>query len=136
MHEVDHFLISNVQNYSLNYSPVECKKLQIVAIYSILLFILSIVFNSKMVFVFLKYKELFNSLNIFIISLSVLNIFATLGELPFIIISNLYCRLINQDNFPIFHLLLCLIFCSIFKVDFRKNRMCSKCLLYVFYWMY
>lgn len=74
------------------YSPVECRKLKIVAIYSAFVFVMSVTFNSKMILLFIKHKELFNSLNIFIITIAILNIFATLGELPFIIVSNFFCR--------------------------------------------
>ncbi|CAF0955798.1 unnamed protein product [Brachionus calyciflorus] len=80
-----------IDKYSLE-SPVECYKLKIVGVYCIILFVFSTFFNGALLWAFIKNKSLRTSINIFIIALAVFNLFGTLVELPFIILSNLNCK--------------------------------------------
>ena len=77
--------------FEFTQSPVECYKLRFVAIYCILLLTLSVSFNSMLVIVFVKYKELRTPLNTFIIAITVCNLCSSCVELPFVITSNLNC---------------------------------------------
>lgn len=80
-----------IDKYSLE-SPVECYKLKLVGILCIFLFVFSAFFNSILLWTFIRNKSLRTSLNMFIIALTSFNLFGTLIELPFIIVSNLKCR--------------------------------------------
>lgn len=80
-----------IDKYSLD-SPVECYKLNLIGILCILIFVLSSFFNSALLWTFIRNKSLRTSLNIFIIALAGFNLFGTIVELPFIIVSNLSCR--------------------------------------------
>lgn len=73
-------------------SPVKCEYLKIIAFYCLLVYILSLLFNSMIIGFFLKNKKHINPLNLLIIALAVLNVFATLGEIPLVIVSNFQCR--------------------------------------------
>lgn len=73
-------------------SPALCYKLQALGVISILMFIACIVFNTFLLWVFLKNKELQSSFNMFIVALSILNLVGSFLEFPFIIVSNFYCR--------------------------------------------
>ena len=73
-------------------SPVECFKLNLIAIYCIVIFVLSLVFNSLLIIVFYIYKDLTSPLNPFIITLTIFNLAGTLIEFPFVIASNFYCK--------------------------------------------
>lgn len=74
-------------------SPVECYKLNILAVYCMILFALSLIFNSLLLWIFFRHKELRSNLNMLIIALTALNLFASCIEFPFVITSNLKCRL-------------------------------------------
>ena len=73
-------------------SPTECYKLRIVGVLTTLLFIFSTIFNGILLYAFIKHKQLRTSLNIYIIGITVLNLVSTIIELPFIMVSNLYCK--------------------------------------------
>ena len=72
--------------------PTECYKLRIVGVLTTLLFIFSTTFNGILLYAFIKHKKLRTPLNIYIIAISVLNLVSTIIELPFIIVSNFYCK--------------------------------------------
>ncbi|CAF1044098.1 unnamed protein product [Brachionus calyciflorus] len=86
-----------VNKHSLE-SPVECYKLTIVGVYCIILFVFSTFFNIVLLWTFIKNKSLRISINLFIIALAIFNLCGTLIELPFIILSNLYCKWIFGKN--------------------------------------
>jgi hypothetical protein len=75
--------------------PVECNKLTIIGVFCILLFFSSIFFNFSLLWIFFKNRELRTSVNIFIITLTIINILGTLLETPWIVFSNLFCRLLK-----------------------------------------
>nr|QVK45896.1 G protein-coupled receptor [Proales similis] len=73
-------------------SPVDCWKLNLVAVYCVVLFALSVTFNSLLLWIFFRYKELRSPVNTFIIAITILNLVGSMSEFPFVITSNLYCR--------------------------------------------
>ena len=72
--------------------PVECYKLKPIAIYLILLFIVSIVSNSTLSWIVIKYKETMSPINTLMLPLAVMNIIGTLIELPLVFISSVSCK--------------------------------------------
>lgn len=88
--------MDNLTNITINnyFEPelVECYKLRIIGVYCCLLFIASTISNSLLLWAFVRYKELRTPLNIFIIALVFFNLFGTIVELPFIVVSNLSCK--------------------------------------------
>ena len=75
-----------------NNSPVECSTRQIIGVVLILLFFASLASNSTLIFVFVKYDRLGQSMNTFLVAHAVLNLIGTVFELPFVIASHLMCR--------------------------------------------
>ena len=75
-------------------SPIECYKLNLIAVYCIILLILSVFFNALLLLIFARYRELRISLNMFIIALTVLNLIGTITELSLVIPSNIKCRFV------------------------------------------
>lgn len=74
-------------------SPLaQCYQLRIVAAFCTFLFIAGILFNGALIWLFITNKELRNSLNTFIMALTAFNLFGTVFELPWIIVSNYYCE--------------------------------------------
>jgi len=73
-------------------SPIECYKLNMIAVYCIILFLACIGYNLLLLLIFYKHKKLRTKLNIFIIALTILNLFGALTQFIFVIPSNLYCR--------------------------------------------
>lgn len=79
-----------------------CFKLNLLAIFCTILFILSVVFNSLLLCLFCIDRKLRTSVNWFVISLTFLNLLGTCTEIPFIILNNFYCRLVFSVNRCIF----------------------------------
>ena len=73
-------------------SPIECYKLRVVSINCIILFALSLLFNSFLLIIFLIKKQLQKPSNIFIFTLTLFNLIGSIGEFPFVIVSSLYCK--------------------------------------------
>lgn len=73
-------------------SPVECFKLKIIAVYCLIIFLLSLITNSILIWILVFYKELRNSMNTFMLALSICNLIGSLIELPMVIISNFNCK--------------------------------------------
>lgn len=84
----------SIYDHSIQFktAAVNCEHLKMVSYYCCALFVLSLVFNSLILILAIRYRSLLNAQNIFIFALCVLNIFATFGELPFVIISNYNCK--------------------------------------------
>jgi hypothetical protein len=68
-------------------SPVSCDKLHLIGIYCIIVMVLGIVFNSTILAVFLRYKEMRTPLNTLVGALTLLNLIGSFLEFPFVIIS-------------------------------------------------
>ena len=75
----------------------KCFVLKLVNIYLFIIFVLSVLSNSFLLFIFLKNKNLRIPLNIFIIALTICNLFGALLEIPLVFISNMYCKWIFSD---------------------------------------
>ncbi len=70
-----------------------CFRLSFVAYYAILLLVLSLVLNVMILGAFGRLSKIRNSIDLSIIAITVMNLIASVFELPFIIISNFACRL-------------------------------------------
>ncbi len=76
-----------------NVTPtVECYKLQMVGVICCLLFAAGVFFNGILLLAFMRHKHLRTPINYYIIGLTILNFIGSLFELPFIMVSNLYCK--------------------------------------------
>ena len=89
----------NFFNFTKNLDPyskcplIECSTLTNIGIYCIILFILSMVLNITLIWILIKNrKELLNSANALILSLSILSLLGTLVELPMISATSFACR--------------------------------------------
>lgn len=88
-----YFLKSNQTKITTENNPlIECYKLNLVAIYCLIIFILSLILNSILLVIFYMYKEFRNTLNNFMITLITINLIGSILEFPLIILSNFYCR--------------------------------------------
>ena len=91
---------------SLNYNdwispviPVDCSTLQLVGVYCIILFLISIISNSLLILILIRNrKKLLTSVNIFIFALAILSLIPTLIELPLLTITAFKCKY-NKKNF-------------------------------------
>ena len=87
----------NYLNRTFSYgteSPIECYKLQVIALYFILLLVLSLISNSLLLAVFARYRCLRTNLNLLVMTLTALNLFTSIVEFSFVIPSNFQCRFI------------------------------------------
>jgi hypothetical protein len=82
---------STIDPFNLD-PTASCEALQAIGIYCVLLFVFSLLFNSILLFLIIRHREYKNSLNMHMCALVGLNLFGTITELPWIIISNLKCR--------------------------------------------
>ena len=85
----------NSTDYELKFgslSPVSCKVLDIIAIYCILLMVVSIVSNSLLLFIFFRNKDLRSPINTMVMALTCLNLVGSCIELPIVITSHFMCR--------------------------------------------
>jgi hypothetical protein len=73
-------------------SPIECYKLNILSIFCIIIFVLSLFFNFSLLMIFVSFKKLRTNINVLIIFITFMNLFMTITVLPFVIQSNLHCR--------------------------------------------
>ena len=73
-------------------SPVECWKLNVIAYIYVIMLILSLIFNSSLLMMFSKNKELIQNLNFFILVITILNLFGSIIQFPVSILANLQCR--------------------------------------------
>lgn len=86
------FNLNNSILYEDRQSPVDCFKLNVIALYCMIILVISIKFNSLLLTVFMKYKSLRTNINMFIIVLTLLNLVVSILEFSFIIPANLKCR--------------------------------------------
>jgi hypothetical protein len=73
-------------------APVECYKLTILGYGYSVVFVLSVILNALLLWLFYLYKELRTPLNHFIIAITSFHFFGSILEFPMVIKSNLYCR--------------------------------------------
>lgn len=72
--------------------PVQCYKLQIIGVVCCILFATGVFFNGILLWAFIRHKQLRTPINYYVIGLTILNLIGSLFELPFIMVSNLYCK--------------------------------------------
>jgi len=73
-------------------SPIDCWKLSFIATFVVVMLFLSVSSNSTLLFAFYNYKELRTPLNMFVIAMTVINLFGSISEFTYIIVSNYSCR--------------------------------------------
>ena len=88
--------MSNRYNESIDYfntpSPIACNKLNIVSYYFMIIFVLSIVFNSLLILIFVRYEKYKTPLNLLILALVIINWIGTVIEFPVVIATNFVCK--------------------------------------------
>ena len=87
----------NITNVNDDYlferpSPVDCSTLKIISFYLAFIFMIGVLSNTTLIWILCSCKRLRTRLNIFIITLCVINLIATLIEVPLVMISNYKCR--------------------------------------------
>ena len=75
-----------------------CFKFKFVGVYLILVFLIGLLSNATLLWIFYGKRELRNKLNSFVIALTVNNLLGCILELPFIIKSSLSCRYLFHSN--------------------------------------
>lgn len=87
-----------IKNLTITYdewSPkalAECYELKLIGGYCIVLFVVGIIANPLLIWIILKNKTLINSVNIVILSLTILNTIGLLAELPLVTLSAIMCK--------------------------------------------
>jgi hypothetical protein len=76
---------------NVTFEKDDCNTLKMIGVYMIIVFVLSILSNSILIWIFIVTKTLRKPTDILIISLTLSNLFGSLFFLPFIIISNFTC---------------------------------------------
>ena len=71
---------------------VECYKLKIIAGYTVILFIVSMIANPTLIWIVLRNNELMNPANALVLPLSLLSIIGTIIELPLTATSASLCK--------------------------------------------
>ena len=72
--------------------PVECYKLIPLAVYTIFLFIVSMISNPTLIWILLRNHDLMNPVNVLILAIALLSIIGTLIELPLVTVSSMLCE--------------------------------------------
>ena len=78
-------------------SPVDCHKLQMLGAYCMVSLVLGVVFNALWILIFVRHKEVRTTMNYFVFTNTVLNLFGCLLEYPFIIPSCFACRWLFKE---------------------------------------
>ena len=69
-----------------------CSWFELIAIYCVILFISSLIFNSLILFAYMRQKKLNHTFEFLMVTMALLNITSSLLHLPIIILSNFNCR--------------------------------------------
>ncbi len=77
-------------------SPIHCWKLNIIAGVVVILFVLSVSFNSILLWLFLANKDLRTPINILIMFMTAINLFGSFSEFSFVITTNITCKLASS----------------------------------------
>ncbi len=85
-------MLNSLNQTNFPQSPIECFKLKIVSLYFVIVLISSFLFNVALLIIFWRFKYTYKENNMFMISLTILNTFGCISELPFVIVSNFNCR--------------------------------------------
>jgi peptidoglycan biosynthesis protein MviN/MurJ (putative lipid II flippase) len=82
----------NASYFEIQNKPEDCLKLKIVSFYLITIFIVGITFNSTLLWVFYKKKQLRTPFGVLLIALVVNNIIGCVIEIPLKIVSSYNCK--------------------------------------------
>ncbi len=89
-------MYKNKSNFSENrfgqLSPIKCLHLNILSAWCSIILIASLMFNTFLIVVIRIRKSLRGSKNLFMTAFIIFNFLGSVLELPFMIVSNLYCR--------------------------------------------
>ena len=73
-------------------SPIDCSTLKVASYYLVLIFVIGVVSNTLLIWILCSNKKLRTNLSIYILVLSVINLMATLTEVPIAAVNNYNCR--------------------------------------------
>ena len=73
-------------------SPISCSNLRIISYFCMIIALVSILFNSFLLCMFSKFKSLRNSINRFVIAITIINLIGTIIEFSFIIPNTYFCK--------------------------------------------
>ena len=79
-------------------SPIDCVQLQIVGMCMFFLCVASIFSNGTLLRMFFMYKHIKLPANTFVIALTILNLFGSTFQMPFVVVSNVLCRYICDST--------------------------------------
>ena len=92
IHEVIIRLVISNASETPPHTELVCDELALVGYMFVFLFIAGIVANSSLIWLLARRKELCTPLNTFVVALTVVDLFGTIAELPFVIVAHLLCR--------------------------------------------
>ena len=72
-------------------SSVNCFALKMVAHFLVIILFLSVLFNSTIILVYIRYKQLITPFNVLILAIIILNLIGSILELPLVILTNFSC---------------------------------------------
>jgi hypothetical protein len=133
MHDIFYDYHKNMNRSVIWTAPealAESSTLHNIAIYSIILFIVSAISNSTVTWILLKNKSLLHRANILILTLTIINLIGTLIQLPILIISTFYKKL---KLFSLYHLLK--FFFHLTQICIWKIWLQFPSVFYVFCWL-
>jgi hypothetical protein len=81
----------NLKIFSIEKHSNECFKMEIIGVYLVIVFILSVTSNAFLLWIYFVTKALRKPTDIYIIALAINNIVGCVVFLPFLIISNFNC---------------------------------------------
>ena len=84
-------MIKNISSHLPNNESKNCLILHLIGVYMSILLVSSTIFNSLSIWIFYKAK-LFTPINVFMVSLLVLNLCATYVEAPYMIYNSYHCK--------------------------------------------
>ena len=113
-------MIPNSDVIQVNRTTSECLILRLAGVYCVIMLMFSLFFNPLVLYAFYKSKKKTSSLDLHVITLIIVNIMASVNELPFIIISNFSC------GYKILKIVSIFLLCNlqfICKKIFKKKKM-------------
>ena len=82
----------NHLNKTITQMKDKCDEMRLFGIYLIFIFISSVIFNSLVIWIFYVKKESRTALNKLFVTLTILNLFGCIIEIPLVIFSSFNCR--------------------------------------------
>lgn len=81
-----------VENIFEIQSPLDCDTLRILGLIHLVIFLVSIATNSFLLWTYCYHRQRSKSINLLVVIMTVLNLFGSLLESPFVVLSQLHCR--------------------------------------------